>query len=36
MLLEYRKSAPPCTTLGVQEAEWRARREDAVGSRAIG
>jgi predicted unusual protein kinase regulating ubiquinone biosynthesis (AarF/ABC1/UbiB family) len=36
MLLEYRKNAPPCTALGVQEAEWRARRADAVGSRAIG
>jgi hypothetical protein len=35
MLLEYRHGAPPCTPLGVQEAEWLARQEQPFGSRAI-
>jgi hypothetical protein len=36
MLLEYRKDGPPCTPLGVQEAEWRARLEPPLGTRAPG
>jgi hypothetical protein len=35
ILLEYRKNAPPCTELGVQEAEWLARQAPSLGSRAI-
>jgi predicted unusual protein kinase regulating ubiquinone biosynthesis (AarF/ABC1/UbiB family) len=34
ILLEYRKNASPCTLLGAQEAEWRARQA-SLGSRAI-